>query len=226
MWESRDSADLWHHERAAREQGYRIIAGVDESGRGPLAGPVVAAAVVLPFECDISGIYDSKQLSPTNREVAFERILNLALSIGIGIVDPEEIDRLNILNATYQAMRIAISKLTIVPDIFLVDGYPIRNFELPQIGIIEGDCKSASIAAASIIAKVTRDRLMLDYDRLYPQYGFAKHKGYPTEEHLQNLAIYGPCEIHRKTFGPVAQELNLLWPRQNLPSGEQAKIEP
>ncbi|MDI6827354.1 MAG: ribonuclease HII, partial [Armatimonadota bacterium] len=196
-------------------------AGVDESGRGPLAGPVVAAAVVLPFECDISGIYDSKQLSPADREVAYERILNLALAVEVGIVDPEEIDRLNILNATYQAMRIAISKLTIVPDIFLVDGYPI-----PQIGIVEGDCKSASIAAASIIAKVTRDRLMLDYDKLYPQYGFAKHKGYPTEEHLQNLAIYGPCEIHRKTFGPVAQELNLLWPRQNLHSGEQAKIEP
>ncbi|MDH7481642.1 MAG: ribonuclease HII [Armatimonadota bacterium] len=225
MEESQDSADLWHYERAVRAQGYRVVAGVDESGRGPLAGPVVAAAVILPFECDIGGIYDSKQLSPANREAAYDKILSIALGVGVGIVDADEIDRLNILQATYQAMRIAIGKLTTAADIFLVDGYPIRNFEFPQVGIIDGDCKSASIAAASIIAKVTRDRIMLNYDRLYPQYGFAKHKGYPTEEHLRNLAIYGPCDIHRKTFGPVAEELNLLWARQDLLSAEQAKKE-
>ncbi|MCX6375299.1 MAG: ribonuclease HII, partial [Armatimonadetes bacterium] len=178
------------------------------AGRGPLAGPVVAAAVILPLNCDIEGIYDSKQLSPARREAAFEKLLTLALDIGIGVVDEAEIDRINILQATYRAMRAAVSGMTLQADLFLVDGYPIREFERPQLGIMDGDCLSASIAAASIIAKVTRDRIMCYYDGFFPQYGFARHKGYATEEHLEMLAIHGVCEIHRRSFGPVCQ-LNL-----------------
>jgi len=215
--EDRDNGDLWHHERTALLQGRRLVAGVDEAGRGPLAGPVVAAAVVLPFGCDVRGIYDSKQLSPQRRDAAFHRICKLALSIGIGIVDAEEIDRTNILRATYRAMRIAIGKLEVEADVVLVDGCPIRAFESPQIALVNGDCRSASIAAASIVAKVTRDRIMCKYDEMFPQYGFARHKGYPTEEHIQRLATHGICDIHRKTFRPVAEELNRLWTRAELP---------
>jgi len=204
--------DLWAFERAARKRGHRIIAGIDESGRGPLAGPVVAAAVILPFECDTQGINDSKQLSHLQREAAFTRILSLALDLGVGIVEEGEIDRINILQATYRAMRGAVCGLSVRPEFFLVDGYPIRDFEHPQEGIIDGDCKSASIAAASIVAKVARDRIMRLYDGIFPQYGFARHKGYPTEEHLRMLAIHGACEIHRRSFRPVAQ-LNLDWRR-------------
>lgn len=205
-----DNADPWHYERMARTQGHRVIAGVDEAGRGPLAGPVVAAAVILPFNCDIEGIRDSKQLSPRKRESALEKIQSLALGIGVGIIEAEEIDRINILQATYRAMRAAISELDVRTHIFLVDGYPIRDFEHPQMGIVNGDAKSASIAAASIVAKVTRDRIMCEYDNIYPEYGFAKHKGYPTEKHLEKLEIYGICDIHRKSFGPVAERLNPL----------------
>lgn len=203
-------SDLWHYEREALSNGYRLVAGVDEAGRGPLAGPVVAAAVILPFECDTCGIYDSKQLSPEERESAYARIHDIAVSIGVGIVHADEIDRINILQATYRAMRLAIAKLSTLPDIFLIDGYPIRNFEYPQVGVIDGDCKSASIAAASIVAKVTRDRIMCKFDSIFPQYGFARNKGYPTPEHLEMLGIHGVCEIHRKTFAPVAERLSRL----------------
>lgn len=206
-----ENTDLWAYERRALDQGRRLVAGIDEAGRGPLAGPVVAAAVILPAYCDIEGVYDSKQLSPARREAAFERILSLALDIGIGIVDESEIDRINILQATYRAMRAAVAGMTLQADFFLVDGYPIREFQRPQLGIIDGDCLSASIAAASIIAKVTRDRIMCHYDGLFPQYGFARHKGYATEEHLQMLAAHGVCEIHRRTFGPVVGQLKLSW---------------
>ena len=208
--ESRDGTDLWHYERAATARGYRAVAGVDEAGRGPLAGPVVAAAVVLSPGCDIEGIQDSKLLSPRKRETAFEKIQGIALGIGVGIVDAEEIDRINILQATYRAMRMAINELSATADLFLIDGYPIRNFERPQMGIFGGDSKSVSIAAASIVAKVTRDRIMREYDSVFPEYGFAKHKGYPTEEHLEKLARHGVCAIHRRTFGPVAHELSRL----------------
>ncbi|HUV05729.1 MAG TPA: ribonuclease HII [Armatimonadota bacterium] len=209
MREDRKSADLWFYERMALAQGHCMIVGVDEAGRGPLAGPVVAAAVVLPFDCDIDGIRDSKQLSPRKREAAFEKIYGLALSIGIGIVEQNEIDRMNILQATYRAMRGAISGLDVQVDVVLVDGYPIRDFDLLQMGIVSGDTKSASIAAASIVAKVTRDRIMCKFDRIFPQYGFAGHKGYSTEEHLEKLAAHGVCEIHRRSFAPVARELGL-----------------
>lgn len=204
----RENTDLWHYERAAIARGHRVIAGVDEAGRGPLAGPVVAAAVILPLHCDTAGIYDSKQLSPKKREAAFGRIQDIALAIGIGSVDSQEIDRINILQATYRAMRAAINELTVKPDIFLVDGRPIRDFDRPQMGISAGDSKSASIAAASIVAKVTRDRIMCDYDAVFPQYGFAKHKGYPTEQHVEKLLVHGVCRIHRRSFRPVAKELN------------------
>lgn len=208
MGKARDSIDLWFYERKAISDGHRIVAGVDEAGRGPLAGPVVASAVVLPFGCDILGIYDSKQLSPQKRDSAFDKIFDIAIAVGVGIVDAEEIDRLNILQATYRAMRIAISELEISADIYLVDGYPIRNFEHRQRGIIGGDGKSVSIAAASIVAKVTRDRIMCEYDEIWPQFGFAKHKGYPTEEHLQKLDLHGVCDIHRRSFAPVAERLS------------------
>jgi ribonuclease HII len=207
----RENIDLWAYERRAFDQGRRFVAGIDEAGRGPLAGPVVAAAVILPLNCDIEGIYDSKQISPAKREAAFEKILNLALDIGIGVVDEAEIDRINILQATYRAMRAAAAGLTLQADFFLVDGYPIREFERPQLGIIDGDCLSVSIAAASIIAKVTRDRIMCHYDGFFPQYGFARHKGYATEEHLEMLAVHGVCEIHRRSFGPVVGQLSLSW---------------
>ena len=210
--------DLWAFEREARKHGHRIVAGIDEAGRGPLAGPVVAAAVILPFECDTDGIYDSKQLSPGKREAAFHRILHMALDIGVGLVEESEIDRINILQATYRAMRAAVCGLSARPDICLVDGYPIREFHLAQEGIIDGDCRSVSIAAASIVAKVTRDRIMRLYDRQFPQYGFARHKGYPTPEHLEMLAIHGACEIHRRSFGPVAQ-LRLTLENEGMADG-------
>jgi len=208
--------DLWHFERSARSQGYTIIAGIDEAGRGPLAGPVVAASVVLPFECDTEGIFDSKALLPKKREAAYEKIQRIAHAIGVGIVDHREIDRINILQATWQAMRLAVLDMNVQADLFLVDGHPIRDFHYPHVAIIDGDRKSASIAAASIIAKVTRDRIMCEYDTIYPKYGFAKHKGYATKEHIQSICAHGVCEIHRKTFGPVARELTLLWSRQEL----------
>lgn len=209
--------DLWFYEREALARGRKLVAGIDEAGRGPLAGPVVAAAVILPFGCDIEGINDSKQLTQQGRETAFEKIVRLALGIGVGVVDEAEIDRINILRATYRAMRGAVGGLTVRPDFVLVDGYPIKDFDYPQLGIIDGDCKSASIAAASIVAKVTRDRIMCIYDQFYPEYGFARHKGYYTDEHIEKLAVHGICDIHRKSFEPVAEEMYLLWPRTELP---------
>jgi ribonuclease HII len=199
--------DLWYHERKALAKGYRVIAGVDESGRGPLAGPVVAAAVILPLYCEIEGINDSKQLSPQQRQQVFEKIREVASAIGIGIVEEKEIDKINILQATYRAMRGAISGLLTHVDYVLVDGYPISGYDKPQEGIIGGDAKSASIAAASIVAKVVRDRIMCIYDCIFPGYGFAQHKGYPTEEHLRKLSTHGVCEIHRRSFNPIAEKI-------------------
>jgi ribonuclease HII len=203
--------DLWAYERDAVARGQRVVAGIDEAGRGPLAGPVVAAAVILPMDCDIQGIFDSKQLSARKRDSAFDKIQETALGIGVGIVEEADIDRINILQATYRAMRGAVAGLGIRADVYLVDGYPIRDFEYAQVGIVDGDCKSASIAAASIVAKVTRDRIMCMYDEMFPQYGFARHKGYPTEEHMRLMGIHGVCEIHRRTFGPVRDQLKLPW---------------
>ena len=176
------------------------ICCIDEAGRGPLAGPVVAGAVVLPKGCRILYVNDSKKLSEKKREMLYDVILNEAVSVGVGIVSPERIDEINILNATYEAMREAINNLTVKPDILLNDAVTIPDVDIEQVPIIKGDAKSLSIASASIIAKVTRDRLMYHYDELYPKYGFAKHKGYGTKFHTDVLKEIGPCPIHRKTF--------------------------
>lgn len=217
MRQKQKKPDLWAFERAARAEGHQIVAGVDEAGRGPLAGPVVAAAVILPLSCNTRGINDSKQLTEEEREHAFKRILKIAIAFGVGVVDEKQIDRINILRATHRAMRAAISGMEIRADLYLIDGLPITDFEYPHEAIVDGDCKSASIAAASIIAKVTRDRIMRKYDEIYPEYGFARHKGYTTEEHLEMLAVHGVCEIHRQSFEPVALEINPLWERTELP---------
>ena len=187
-------------ELACRQSGYKQIAGIDEAGRGALAGPVIAAAVILPTHCSIEGLRDSKQLSPKQRAHLFDEIHNVAVSIGTGSVDHRGIDRLNILQATLLAMREAVEKLKPSPDYLLVDG-----LHLPEVGIVgeaipKGDSKSYSIAAASIIAKVTRDRLMVELDPIYPNYGFSQHKGYPTPQHRQAIAQFGASDIHRRTF--------------------------
>lgn len=179
---------------------YGTICGIDEAGRGPLCGPVVAAAVILPDEYNILYINDSKKLSETKREEVYKEIDKYAVAYGVGIVSPERIDEINILQATYEAMRTAIHKLSVTPDILLNDAVTIPMVDIKQVSIIKGDAKSQSIAAASIVAKVTRDHLMEEYDKLYPEYGFAKHKGYGTAAHIKAIKEYGPCPIHRRTF--------------------------
>jgi ribonuclease HII len=186
------------------DKGLDFVAGVDEAGRGPLAGPVTAAAVVLPKDANIAYLNDSKKLTPKRREELFEIIKQKALFYSIQSVDNETIDKINILQATFLAMRNCITDLKVKPSICLIDGnHKIPNISLPQEAIIGGDAKSASIAAASILAKVTRDRIMLEYAKEYPQYFFDKHKGYGTKLHMDTLQKYGSCPIHRKTFEPV-----------------------
>ncbi len=177
-----------------------FICGIDEVGRGPLCGPVVASAVILPKDVQILYINDSKQLSWKKREELFEEIMEKAVAVGIGVVSPQEIDEMNILQATYKAMRIAIDNLAVEPTLLLNDAVVIPEVNIPQIKIIKGDTKSMSIAAASIIAKVTRDRMMVEYDKIFPQYGFASNKGYGSKEHIEALRKVGSCPIHRKTF--------------------------
>lgn len=184
-----------------REYGnYEYICGIDEVGRGPLAGPVVAGAVILPKDCDILYINDSKQLSPVKREILYEIIMDQAVAVGIGMAGPNRIDEINILQATYQAMREAINNLSVKPDILLNDAVTIPGVSIPQVPIIKGDAKSISIGAASIVAKVVRDRLMTDYDKIMPEYGFASNKGYGSSEHIAALKKYGPSPIHRASF--------------------------
>ncbi|HLE26286.1 MAG TPA: ribonuclease HII [Thermodesulfobacteriota bacterium] len=181
----------------------KLPAGVDEAGRGPLAGPVVAAAVILPKECEINGLNDSKKLSSQKREFLFDQIIRLSVSIGVGIVEPGEIDRLNILRAALLAMENAVMKLNPKPDFLLIDGNIETSLLIPQETVIGGDSTCNSIAAASIIAKVTRDLIMYDYHNIHPEYNFKKHKGYPTKEHFEALKKFGPCPIHRRTFKGV-----------------------
>lgn len=180
--------------------GCSLICGVDEAGRGPLAGPVAAGAVILPKDCTILYLNDSKKLSEKRREELFWEIREKAVSYSVGIVGPERIDEINILQATYEAMRQAVSGLGVVPDLLLNDAVTIPELAIPQVPIIKGDAKSVSIAAASILAKVTRDHLMEEYDRQFPQYGFAKHKGYGTAAHVAAIREFGPCPIHRRSF--------------------------
>ena len=190
-------------ERAARLRGYRRIAGIDEVGRGPLAGPVVAAAVILPVRSRLVGVNDSKQLSERERERFYVAICEQAVGMGIGWADVAEIDQLNILEATRLAMRRALEQLVPPPDYVLIDAVSLPGVSIPIRPIIKGDALSISIAAASIVAKVTRDRLMVSYHDTFPEYGFLSHKGYGTAEHLERLAYHGPCSIHRRSFAPV-----------------------
>ena len=190
--------NMKRYEREYEQYGY--ICGIDEAGRGPLAGPVVAASVILPKDCDILYINDSKQLSQKKRDELFDIIKEKAVSYGVGIVGSERIDEINILNATYEAMRDAIDNMKVKPDILLNDAVTIKGVNIKQVPIIKGDAKSISIAAASIIAKVTRDRIMEEYDKIYPEYGFAKHKGYGCKTHIDTIKEIGPCPIHRKSF--------------------------
>jgi ribonuclease HII len=194
------------YERQLHKRGYSLIAGVDEAGRGPLAGPVVAAAVILPKHIQLPEVADSKQLSAGQRETAFQQIMETALAIGISAASASVIDRTDILTATLKAMRIAISRLSPSPDYILIDGNRLPA-GLPVIGeaIVDGDCRVLSIAAASIVAKVTRDRLMLRLDRLYPDYKFAEHKGYGTPDHFRILSVLGPTKHHRFSFSPIRQ---------------------
>lgn len=181
-------------------QEYSYICGIDEVGRGPLAGPVVAGAVILPKEEEILYLNDSKQLSEKKREELYDIIMEKAVGVGIGVVPPARIDEINILQATYEAMRIAISKLPVKPDLLLNDAVTIPQVDIKQVGIIKGDARSISIAAASIVAKVTRDRMMVEYDKLYPEYYFASNKGYGSKAHVEVLKQIGPCAIHRSSF--------------------------
>ena len=184
-----------------REYGqYGLICGIDEVGRGPLAGPVVAGAVILPKDCKIKYINDSKKLSAKMRDMLYDEIMEKAVAVGIGFVSEKRIDEINILNATYEAMREAIDKLGIKPDILLNDAVTIPKVDIRQVPIIKGDAKSISIGAASIVAKVTRDRFMEEMAKKYPQYDFASNKGYGSAKHIAALKEHGPCEIHRKTF--------------------------
>ena len=180
--------------------GCSLICGVDEAGGGTLAGPVAAGAVILPKDCTILYLNDSKKLSEKRREELFWEIREKAVSYSVGIVGPERIDEINILQATYEAMRQAVSGLGVVPDLLLNDAVTIPELAIPQVPIIKGDAKSVSIAAASILAKVTRDHRMEEYDRQFPQYGFAKHKGYGTAAHVAAIREFGPCPIHRRSF--------------------------
>lgn len=199
--------DLWAFEKRAAKKGFSMIAGVDEAGRGPLAGPVVSAAVILPSNFQAPGLIDSKKLTPKKREIFYEMIFSGADAIGIGIVEVAEIDRINILQAALLSMLIAVENLKPQPDFLLIDGKFTIQTKYPQQAIIKGDSLSLSISAASVIAKVTRDRIMVHYHADYPIYGFNRHKGYPTKDHREAIRINGCCPIHRKTFRGVKEHL-------------------
>ena len=195
-----EAPDLWLYEHEAAREGFACVCGVDEAGRGPLAGPVCAAAVILPPDIQIEGLNDSKKLTDKKRRALYDVIVEQAVSYGIAFADEQEIDEINILQATFLAMRRAFEKLTVMPDIALIDGNRAPGLSCRERTIVHGDALSASVAAASILAKVTRDRLMEEYDAQYPQYGFAVHKGYGTKRHYEALREFGPCPIHRQSF--------------------------
>lgn len=199
---------LQFYENEARRQGCNIVAGIDEAGRGAWAGPVVAGLVILPDDIFISGLDDSKKLAAKKREALYEEITDKALDVSVGLCNSSVIDKKNILKATYMAMKKAVSNMKMSPDIIFIDGRPVPDMGFSQVSIVRGDSKSVSIAAASIIAKVTRDRMMEEFSLLYPEYGFEKHKGYGTKLHMKTLDKYGVCPIHRKTFKPVKEVLN------------------
>ncbi|MGE5552356.1 MAG: ribonuclease HII [Betaproteobacteria bacterium] len=198
-------AAMLQRECEARRRGISVLCGLDEAGRGPLAGPVVAAAVILPENCYIVGVRDSKALSPHQRERLYREITRQAVDFSVGVVDAEGIDQLNILRATHRAMCLAVAGLRPRPELALVDGLPVPGLPVPHEAMVDGDALCHLVAAASIVAKVTRDRIMAAYDALYPEYGFAHHKGYGTPAHLERLRRYGPCPLHRRSFAPVAE---------------------
>lgn len=195
-----DFVDLWEIEHSCFESGFHLVCGVDEAGRGPLAGPVCAAAVILPPDVQIPGLNDSKKLTDKKRRELFDVITDQAVSYGIALVGEKEIDEINILQATFRAMEQAVARMDVTPDLVLVDGNREPKLRFPVKTVVKGDSRSASIAAASILAKVTRDRLMEQMDQAYPEYGFAVHKGYGTKRHYAALTEYGPSPIHRMTF--------------------------
>lgn len=194
---------IYRYDESLRDKGFRMIAGIDEAGRGPIAGPVVASAIVLPPMKRIDGLRDSKKVPEKERESLFWDVLCSCLDVGVGMVEPETIDRINILEATRLAMALAVKDLSSKPDLLLIDAVKLHSTDIKQVSIIKGESKSASIAAASIIAKVVRDGIMRYYGDIYPQYGFARHKGYSTKEHIKNILYYGPCQIHRRSFKKV-----------------------
>jgi len=198
---------MWTYEKKAVSNGFLRVAGVDEAGRGPLAGPVVASAVVLPTGFEVGEITDSKKLTPKKRDRLYDYIRSEATAVGVGIVDAETIDSVNILQASLAAMREAVMDLGDAPDFLLVDGKFEVPMSLAQEALVKGDSRSASIASASIVAKVVRDRMMAEYAETYPEYGFAGHKGYPTKAHKEAIATFGPTPIHRKTFRGVAEHV-------------------
>lgn len=213
-------------EAAARQEGFSFIAGVDEAGRGPLAGPVVAAACIFPVDLFIAGVNDSKQLSPLKRCELFEQLTaDGRIQYGVGVISHTEIDRINILQATIAAMLMAVSQLPCIPDIMLVDGLKLIHPTIPCKKIVQGDAQCYSIAAASIIAKETRDRMMIGYHEQWPQYGFDKHKGYGTPAHVMAIAEHGPCAIHRLTFEPLKSQLKKIQHRDTETQREGREIE-
>lgn len=208
MKKKEDNIDLLKYEKELYDKGITLIGGVDEVGRGPLVGPVVAACVILPVNYELPGLDDSKKISEKKRDQFYDIIMRDAISVGVGIVGPEKIDEINILEASRLAMKIAIENLSVKPEFILSDAMKLTNIDIPYQDIIHGDALSLSIAAGSVIAKVTRDRMMYELDKEYPEYGFAKHKGYPTKAHLENLAKYGVLANYRFTYKPVSDLIN------------------
>jgi len=195
--------DIYSYDESLRKKGFLCIAGLDEAGRGPLAGPVVAAAVIFSHDIRIKGLRDSKKVPEKERALLYEEIIRFSVGIGVGTVGHEEIDRLNILRATKLAMQQAVENLSKLPDLLVIDAVSLPSVRIKQFSIIKGESISASIAAASIVAKCERDKIMMEYHRQFPQYHFDKHKGYSTKDHLDMIRIYGPCPIHRKSFQRV-----------------------
>lgn len=208
MNKSNLECDLLKYEKALYKNGVKLIAGVDEVGRGPLVGPVVAAAVILPINYHLEGLNDSKKLTEKKRERLYDILMQEAIAIGIGEASAKEIDEINIYQASKLAMIRALKNLKIKPEHVLVDAMPLKEIDIPSTSIIHGDALSLSIAAASVIAKVTRDRMMIELDKKYPEYGFAQHKGYPTKKHLEVLQKYGVLDNYRFTYGPVRDLIN------------------
>ena len=203
--------DNWQYENELYSKGYKLIGGIDEVGRGPLVGPVVTACVILPEDFVLDGLTDSKKLSEKKRDMFYDIIMEKAISVGIGIMDEDVIDKVNIYEATKLAMYQAVDNMSVKPDYILIDAMKLDKLDVPSTSIIKGDLKSITISAASVIAKVTRDRMMYELDKKYPMYKFAKNKGYPTKDHIEAISKYGILKEHRKTFKPVTEHVNRIY---------------